>query len=142
MKTASAKAKSRRLQTWVAEKIGELTHLPVGKDGDIESRPMGQSGADTRLSERARELFPFTTECKNAEKWELPKAIRQCKANLYPNTDWLVFLDKNDCKDHKNPIVILDAEVFFSILQRLGDRNVKKKTKAGNKKTQIAQIHS
>jgi hypothetical protein len=136
MKTASAKAKSRRLQTWVAKKIGELTLLPVGKDCDIESRPMGQSGADIRLSEKARELFPFTTECKNTEKWELPKAIRQCKANLYPNTDWLIFFDKNDCKDHKSPIVVLDAAVFFSILQRSGEENAEKKIKSQDKKAE------
>jgi len=43
LKTSSAKAKGRRLQQWVRNKLIEL--LSVDPE-DIESRPMGSSGED------------------------------------------------------------------------------------------------
>lgn len=110
---SSRKQKGRRLQKWVAEKISELTGLSCGKDEEIESRPMGQSGTDVRLSENVRKIFKFSIECKNSESWSILPTIQQCKDNLYPNTEWLVFFAKNNIK----PIVLLDAEVFFDILK-------------------------
>lgn len=114
MLTKSGKNKGRRLQNWVAEKIGNLTGLPVGKDEPIESRQMGETGVDIRLDNEARRLFPFSVECKNKETWNVPASIEQAKANTYPGTDWLLFYSKNNYK----PIAILDAEAFFSILER------------------------
>jgi len=115
MKTSSAKDKGRRLQKWIAEKIAELTGMECGKDCPIESRPMGQTGPDIRMDPEARKAFPFTIECKNTESWSLPSAIKQCKANLYPNTQWMVVLGKNR---HK-PVVVLDAETFFCLLEQI-----------------------
>ena len=112
MKTSSAKAKGRSLQKKVAEMISDLTGLSCGRDCPIESRPMGQNGPDIRLEEAAQKLFPFTVECKNSEKWSVAAAIEQCKANIYPGTDWLLVLGKN----RFTPIVVLEAKVFFSLL--------------------------
>ena len=108
------KGKAKRLQKWVAGKISELIGLPVGRDEPIESRQMGENGVDVRLDSQARKLFPFSPECKNCESWDVPGAIRQAKANCYANTDWIVFFNKNNA----DPVVILDANVFFSILKR------------------------
>ena len=113
IKTSSCKAKGRRLQTWVAEQISNLTNIPCGKDEDIESRPMGQTGPDIRISEKVRKLFNFTVECQNSENWTIPKKIKQCQTFMYPGTDWLVIVSKN----RGNPIAILDAEVFFRLLK-------------------------
>jgi hypothetical protein len=118
MKTSSAKSKGRRLQQWVEKYIAKITGLECGKDCPIESRPMGQTGPDIRLDKQAREMFPFTVECKNTESWSLPSTIKQCKANLYPDTQWLVVLGKNR---HK-PVVVLDAETFFYLLEQLYDK--------------------
>lgn len=114
MKSSTCKAKGRRLQKLVAEKIQKFTGLGCGPDCPIESRQMGQNGPDIRLDIEARKLFPFTVECKNQEKWSLPSAIEQCQTNCYPGTDWLVVLGKNRTK----PIVVLDLDVFFELLHK------------------------
>jgi hypothetical protein len=114
---ASAKGKGRNLQQWMCKKISEFTGLPWGKDESIESRPMGQSGCDVRLSKSARKLFPFSVECKSGGQWNLPAAIKQCQANLYPDTDFLICLDRPHPQKEKRiaPIIVLDGETFFKI---------------------------
>jgi len=106
---AARKAKGRRLQQWVCEKISLITGLPWGKDLDIDSRPMGQSGVDVILRGAALQKAPFSIECKNQEKWSVIKWVEQAKANEKSNTDWLLVVSKNNVK----PVVIMDAETFF-----------------------------
>ena len=111
---SSRKAKGRRLQQWVAQKISEITGIKYGKDEMIASREMGQNGVDIRLVEKAKILFPFSVECKNTEKLNVWKAIDQARDNQMENTDWLVVAKRN----REKPIVIIDAERFFSLLSR------------------------
>ncbi len=118
MKTSSAKGKGRRLQKKIALMIAELIGMECGPDCPVESRQMGQNGPDIRLDTEARKRFPFTVECKNTENWSVPAAIAQCKANLYPDTQWLVVL----CKNRHKPIVVLDAEAFFQLLEQARDK--------------------
>jgi hypothetical protein len=110
---ASAKGKGRRLQHWTAKKISELLNLPWGYDEVIAPREMGQSGTDIRLVADAKELFPWSIECKNSESWSVPAFIKQAKENQLPGTDWLVVMKKNQHEE----IIVLDAEVFFDILR-------------------------
>jgi len=117
---SSAKGKGRNLQQWLANKISEFTGLPWGKDEEIRSREMGQSGPDVGMSSTARMMFPFTAECKSGNHWNLPAAIKQCQANLYPFTDWLVCLDRPSIHPDQRilPIIILSGERFFEIITR------------------------
>ncbi len=110
--TQSAKAKGRTLQQWVCQKIAHLTGYEWGKDKPIESRAMGQSGCDVRLEEEVLKQFPFSIECKWQETWSIPAWIQQAKANAKPDTNWLLVCKKR----RQSPIVILDAEVFFSLM--------------------------
>lgn len=114
----AAKAKGRRLQTWVCEKISELTGYEWGRSGEdqpIESRPMGQSGVDVRMESQVRAVFPFSVECKSRETWTIPTWIKHAQENCTEDTDWLLF-----CKKSKeSQIVILDAEAFFRILNKM-----------------------
>ena len=112
IKVASAKAKGRALQQWVAKQISDLTGFYYGTDQPIESRPMGQSGTDIRLEEQVLKQFPYSVECKAQESWAIHKWIEQAKTNRIPNTTWLLFAKRK----RNRPVVILDAEVFFSIL--------------------------
>lgn len=112
IKPQSAKGKGRRLQNWVAEKVSKLTGYPWGADQPIEPRRMGQNGVDLRLESQVRRDFPWSVECKNKETWAIPEAIRQVKADQYPDTDWLLVYKKNNHEE----IAILDAEVFFDLL--------------------------
>jgi hypothetical protein len=111
---ASAKAKGRNLQKWVAEKISELTGLPHGKDCPIESRPMGQSGTDVRLDNQAKALFPFAVECKAQESWSVHGWVEQAEKNASVTEPWILFCKRS----RKPPVVIMDAEVFFEILRK------------------------
>lgn len=114
IKTSSAKAKGRRLQQWVAQRISELIGMEYGKDCPVESRPMGQCGVDIRMEAEALRRFPFSVECKAQESWAIPSWIKQARENTLPNTNWLLVAKKS----RETPIIIIDAEVFFSILER------------------------
>lgn len=110
-KIASRKAKGRALQQFVAKKISEILGIPCGKDTEITSREMSQSGTDVRLSERVESLFPFSVECKNVEALNLWSAIDQAKANQKLNTSWLLFCKRNRI----DPVVVMDADEWFDM---------------------------
>jgi len=128
IRPASAKAKGRALQQWVCIQISELLGIPWGPDELIASRESGQSGTDVRLIGLARELFPFSIECKAQETWKIPEWIQQAQANQQPGTDWLLFVKKS----RKRPVVIMDAERFFDLLRRVGWPNVRNGKEGGN----------
>ena len=77
----SAKAKGRRLQQWTAKQISDLSGIPCGKDEEICSREMGQSGTDVRLSKNVKKLFPYSIETKCQERFNVVSAIEQAKSN-------------------------------------------------------------
>lgn len=115
MKSRSRKNKGKRLQNWVCERLSQLLGIPWGKDCLIASREMGQTDVDIRLIGRAKELLPFSIECKNQESWSLPKFIEQAKANEEPGRNWLLVLSKNNFK----PIVVMDSETFFKLMEKI-----------------------
>ena len=107
MKTSSAKAKGRNLQKWVVSKL--VDHLQLNPD-DLESRPMGSSGEDVIMGVQSRELFPYSVECKNQEKVNVWAAYEQSEANCGKHEP-LVVIKKN----HKKPLVVVDAEYFIEL---------------------------
>lgn len=115
MKVSSAKSKGRNLQKWVAEKISQITGIEHGKDELISSRGMGQQGTDVILIGKALRMFPFSIECKNQEKWSVHTWINQAIANKRDKTEWMLVAKRNRNK----PVVILDADVFFGIYEKL-----------------------
>jgi len=115
---ASCKAKARRLQNWTAKKIAELLKCEWGKDCSVAPREMGQSGTDVRLVGEAQKQFPYSVECKSQEKWAVHAWIKQAKENQKKDTDWLLICKRN----REEPVVILDGDVFFKILEGK-DRN-------------------
>lgn len=113
----SAKAKGRKLQKWVAEKLSEITGIPCGKDCLIQSREMGQSGTDVKLIGSALDAIGMAIECKNCESWSVHSWIEQAKSNESPNTDWVIFAKRK----RNNPVVIIDAEVFLRMFKEIHD---------------------
>jgi hypothetical protein len=111
MKAKSAKAKGRKFQQQIAEGIANKHGLSHGKDADVESRGMGQCGTDVRLSQRAKELFPYSVECKCQERLSFWEAINQARTNVLEGTDWLLLVKRN----RESPIAILDWEVFLEL---------------------------
>ena len=115
MKASSCKAKGRRLQQWVAKEIGKLLGVEVVKDGDIESRPMGQSGSDIILRGEARRLFPYGVECKNVENLSIWKALKQAEEYGEP----ILFFSRNNTPKY----VAMRAEEFFLLYKQLLNYN-------------------
>jgi len=112
MKVQSAKAKGRRLQQWVRDKLIEM--LEVHPE-DIESRSMGAGGEDLIMARAARSKFPHSIECKNVEKLNIWDAYEQASANR-GDYEPIVVIKKNG----KKPLVVVDAEYY---IQLFGDKN-------------------
>ena len=95
MSTArSAKAKGRRLQNLIRDKLREkFTTL---EEDDIKSQTMGMNGEDIVLSPAARKLIPFSIECKNVEKISIWKAIKQAEINTHKNSTPLLIITRNN----------------------------------------------
>jgi hypothetical protein len=112
MNPSSAKAKGRRLQQWVRDKLIEM--LDVHPE-DIESRSMGAGGEDLIMARAARAKFPHSIECKNVEKLNIWEAYEQASANR-GDYEPIVVMKKNG----KKPLVVVDAEYY---IQLFGDKN-------------------
>lgn len=112
---ASRKAKARRLQNWVAEQFSKISGIPWGKDKEIEPREMGQAGVDVKLYGKAAKLFPWSVECKAQEKYELDAWIAQARRARKKKTNWLLFTKKN----RRDALAIMEAEVFFRLLEKI-----------------------
>jgi len=106
------------LQKLTAQKISDITGIECGKDCDIESRPMGQSGTDVILRGEAKKLFPFSVECKAQESWSIPAWIKQAQANEMVGTDWLLVAKRS----REKPVIIMDMDTFFGLMKAvIGD---------------------
>jgi len=109
MKPQSAKAKGRKLQQWVRDKL--IEHLNVHPE-DIESRSMGAGGEDLIMARAARQKFPHSIECKNVEKLNIWDAYEQSSSNC-GDYEPIVVIKKNG----KKPLVVIDAEYFIKNFQ-------------------------
>jgi hypothetical protein len=124
---ASRKAKGRRLQQKIAEYISKTINIPVQKDGDIESRPMGQSGRDVILRGKAKELFIFHgIECKARESLNIWQALSQAEEH---GGKPIVFFKRNRSETY----AVLKADDFFDLyelaLKEIIDGKERDKTK-------------
>lgn len=110
MRTSSAKQKGRRLQQKVCNLfLGAAKFLH--KD-DIRSASMGAPGEDILFSPAAREVFPFSVECKNVEKLSIWSAIDQARANAGQYTPAVVF-----SKNHEIDFIAMPFEKFLEIYE-------------------------
>ena len=79
----ASKAKGRRLQNWVRDKLLALFSLSYNylglQEDDIKSQTMGMTGEDIVLTPRAREYLPYSFECKNTERLNVWSAFEQCR---------------------------------------------------------------
>lgn len=106
MKTASAKAKGRRLQQWVRDLILRLH--PTLTEDDVRSTSMGAGGEDVLLSHAARTLAPFSIECKNLKAFAGYNYYGQAVENS-GDYEPIVVIKAN----RQKPLVLVDAEYFF-----------------------------
>tara|TARA_A100001011_G_scaffold365629_1_gene417456 strand:+ start:1979 stop:2362 length:384 start_codon:yes stop_codon:yes gene_type:complete len=111
MKVQSAKAKGRRFQQWVRNKLIEILNI---HPEDIESRSMGAGGEDLIMARAAREKFPYSVECKNQEKVNIWESYKQAVENSKDYEPILIIKRNN----HK-PLVLIDAEHFLKLHNRV-----------------------
>jgi hypothetical protein len=111
VKTQSCKAKGRALQQWVCKRIREVFDLP---EEDVVSRSMGSGGIDVMLSKDAKEIFPFSIECKSTKSHPSIAAIRQSQANRMKGT-WPIVCWKPFGKGMKDTLVYMTLEDFLNL---------------------------
>ena len=112
-KTAkSSKAKGRRLQNFVRDKLRDI-YTPELHEDDIKSQTMGMTGEDIVLSPAARSICPFSFECKNVERLQMWRAIEQCETNRPDHSTSAVVFKKNG----KEPYIAIPFSVFCDMLQ-------------------------
>lgn len=113
MKTSSAKAKGRRLQQWVRDKI--LEQCPRLTKDDVRSTGMGQTGADVLLSSAGKKLFPVSIECKNLKKHSVYRIYEQAISHIDDNDDFIIALGIIK-ENEKDPLAVIDASLLFVLL--------------------------
>jgi hypothetical protein len=122
MKTSSRKAKGRLLQKYVLELLVKAFGFT---EDDVRSAIMGETGADVKLSRKAKRKFPYEIECKNQEIFSnVYKAYDQAKS--HGPDEPLVVIKMN----RRKPLAILDFETFLKVSN---DRNSARKTNARRK---------
>jgi hypothetical protein len=111
--TASGKAKGRRLQQLVRDKI--LETYPTLGEGDVVSTSMGAGGEDVKLSPAARRLFPYSVECKARATLPLYAWYTQAKSNAPPDAEPMLVIKQ----DRNKPLVVVDLDHYFELLEKL-----------------------
>lgn len=74
---------------------------------------MGAGGEDVQLSPAARKLVPFQIECKN--KGEIAVVGWYQQAKEHGDHEPLLVIKQ----DHEEPLVVVDAKLFFNLLRKL-----------------------
>ena len=108
----SAKAKGRRLQQLVRDKIIELLKTYGIQADDVKSTAMGQGGEDVQLSPLARSFLPISIECKSHKGFAVYKPYEQAQAASGVNEPVLIIKG-----DHKQPLAVIDLEYYFKLEQ-------------------------
>lgn len=107
MLTRSAKAKGKKLQNWVRDKI--LHYSPSLEPDDVKSTTMGESGEDIQLSPAARRQYPISIECKSRASYAFYKDYDQAVNNTPKGCEPILVAKAN----HRHPVVIVDADWFI-----------------------------
>lgn len=111
MTVKSAKAKGRRLQQLMRDLI--LDMFPnLELDTDVRSAIMGETGEDIKLSSKARQVFPYSVECKSLKKIAVYNYYDQAASNTPDGCTPLVVLKQ----DRRKPLVLIDLEKFMELV--------------------------
>ena len=112
----SAKAKGRRFQQWVRDRLYET--FTVLEDGDIRSTSMGAGGEDLLFSPAARRLFHYSVECKNNKANAIYKVMDQAVSNCPKGITPLGMVKA----DKRKPLAVVDADHFFELVKKNNEK--------------------
>ena len=110
MKVKSVKAKGRRLQNKLRDLLRSA--FPKLHEDDIKSQTMGMTGEDIVLSPAARKLIPYSIECKNVERIQLWKSIKQAEDNTKEGSEIALVVKRNQTK----PYVVIDLQHWLELI--------------------------
>tara|TARA_R100000781_G_scaffold1624_1_gene2769 strand:- start:498 stop:1010 length:513 start_codon:yes stop_codon:yes gene_type:complete len=110
MTPKTSKAKGRRLQNWVADKL--LSVFKALTSLDVRSTPMGVNGVDVQLSTAAFKKFPYDIECKNTERTKTIYNYYEQAISHNNKGEPLLIIKMN----RQRPLAIMDAEHFIEIV--------------------------
>jgi len=111
--TASGKAKGRKLQQYVRDKLLELLGPWGALPDDCKSTSMGAGGEDVQLSPFARKLLPISVECKSANRIALYGWYDQAKGNSKDYEPLLVIK-----MDRRKPLAVVDLDYYLQLEDR------------------------
>ena len=77
----------------------------------MKTAVMGESGEDIILSPAARDLIPFSFECKNQERLNIWESLSQSEENSGDYIPAVVFK-----RNRSNTYIALDLEEFLKII--------------------------
>ena len=117
MKASSAKGKGRRLQNYLRDKL--YNYFPSLRNGDIKGAVMGESGEDIKLSPAAKDLIPYSFECKNQERLNIWESLSQAEGNADDRTPVLIFK-----RNRTETYAAIELDAFLKLI---GETNAKKK---------------
>lgn len=110
--TRGAKAKGRRLVTWVRERI--LEAWPELHPDDVVQPTTSQGGSDLHLSPAAHAVFPYEIECKNTAGFAaVYRAWDQCTRNAGPHTPAVVIK-----QNYRDPLVVISWAEFERLAKK------------------------
>ena len=107
----ASKAKGRRLQNFLRDLLRDKFHQ-LERD-DIKSATMGIGGEDIVLSPIARKKIPYSIECKNQERLQVWKSLKQAEDNKAENCEPMLVIKRNGTK----PYVVIDFDKFISLIK-------------------------
>ncbi len=110
MSPRTSKAKGRRLQNWVADKL--LAVFKALTPLDVRSTPMGVNGVDVQLSTAAFKKFPYDIECKNTERTKTIYNYYEQAISHNNKGEPLLIIKMN----RQKPLAIIDAEHFIEMV--------------------------
>lgn len=113
MKPSSSKAKGRKFQQLVRDKLIE-TLKPYGVEpGDVKSTAMGQSGVDIQLSPFAKQFAPLAIECKSHKSMAVYRLYKQAE-EYKEEGEPILFIKAN----REKPLVVIDLDYYLKLLSK------------------------
>ncbi len=109
IKRRSAKAKGKLLEKEIAKKIIEAFSL---SSDDVRTTVGSETGADVKLSAKARTKFPFSLECKRRAKMDTIYGFYEQAQKHYPELIPAVVLRA----DYKEPLIMLNFDYFLTLI--------------------------
>lgn len=112
--TSSSKAKGHALEKLVAKRVIEAFNLTTD---DVRISVGAETGADVKLSNKAKSICGLSIECKRRAKFDTIYKFYTQATKHYPELIPLVVIKA----DYKEPLAIINLDHLLTILSKTKD---------------------